>query len=442
LGSSEVADGYKIGVKMRKMSDKSRDIIARDYEVMSSLTRAYDLVVDHAEGSTIYDIEGNSYIDFAASVAVMNIGYGCKKVKEAVFAQMERMAHCGFSDFCAEMPVRLAEKLCRMTEYEKVFFSNSGAEAVEAAMKLAYWYTKRRSMIAFYQAFHGRTLGALSLSCSKVRHKEHFPSLSAVHSPYAYCYRCYLHLEYPGCGMACTTEIEKIVFKRELSPADTAAIVVEPIQGEGGVIVPPPEFHEELRKICDENNVLLIADEIQSGGFRTGKFMAMENFGVKADIVCMSKSIGGGIPLAATLSSRKIMSWPPGTHANTFGGNLLAAAGGLATLEFMESSKLGKKAVEKGKYLMKYLKELQEKFDIIGDVRGIGLMIGVELVEVNKKPAIEKRDLIVKNALEGGLILLVAGDSVIRFVPPLIISQDEMERGLEIFESSLKNTVR
>jgi len=426
---------------MRKMSEKSRDIIDRDYEVISSLTRAYDLVVDHAKGSTIYDIEGNSYIDFAAGVAVMNIGYDCGKVKDAVFAQMGKMAHCGFSDFCAEMPVRLAEKLCSMTEYEKVFFSNSGAEAVEAAMKLAYWYTKRRGMIAFYRAFHGRTLGALSLSCSKIRHKEHFPSLDAIHSPYAYCYRCYRCLEYPDCDMACATEIEEIVFKRELSPADTAAIVVEPIQGEGGIIVPPPEFHKELRKICDEHNVLLIADEIQSGGFRTGKFMGMENFGVKADIVCMSKSIGGGIPLGATLSSKNIMSWPPGTHANTFGGNLLAAAGGLATLEFMESSGLGKKAVEKGKYLMKYLKELQEKFDIIGDVRGIGLMIGVELVEENKKPAMEERDLIVKNALEEGLILLGAGDSVIRFVPPLIIKQDEMEKGLEIFESALKNSV-
>ncbi len=439
--AQKVADRCGIGVKMRKMSEKSRGIIARDYEVMSSLTRAYDLVVDHAEGSTICDIEGNSYIDFAASVAVMNIGYGCKKVKEAVFAQLERMAHCGFSDFYAEMPVRLAETLCRMTEYERVFFSNSGAEAVEAAMKLAYWYTKRRGMIAFHLAFHGRTLGALSLTCSKVRHKEHFPSFSIVHSPYAYCYRCYLGLEYPGCDVACAAEIDKTRFKRELSPADTAAIVVEPIQGEGGVIVPPPAFHKELRKICDENNVLLIADEIQSGGFRTGKFMAMENFGVKADIVCMSKSIGGGIPLGATLSSRKIMSWPPGTHANTFGGNLLAAAGGLATLEFMESSGLGKKAVEKGKHLIKCLKELQEKFDIIGDVRGLGLMIGVELVEENKEPAVEKRDLLVKNALEGGLILLGAGDSVIRFVPPLIITQDEMERGLEIFESALKSSV-
>jgi 4-aminobutyrate aminotransferase len=309
-------------------------------------------------------------------------------------------------------------------------------------MKLAYWYTKRRSFIAFYQAFHGRTLGALSLSCSKVRHKEHFPSLGTIHSPYAYCYRCYFRLEYPGCDMACIKEIEEIIFKRELSPADTAALVVEPIQGEGGIIVPPPEFHKELRKICDENNVLLIADEIQSGGFRTGKFMAMENFGVRADIVCMSKSIGGGIPLGATLSSGKIMSWPPGTHANTFGGNLLAAAGGLATLEFMESSGLGKKALEKGKYLTKYLKELQENFDIIGDVRGIGLMIGIELVEENKKPAIEKRDLIVKNALERGLILLAAGDSVIRFVPPLIISQEEMEIGLEIFQSALKSSVR
>ncbi len=423
---------------MRKITNRSRDIIERDNKVVGSLTRPYELVIDHAEGSTIYDVEGNSYIDFAASVAVMNIGYNCKKVKQAVCSQLEKMVHCGFSDFYAEAPVKLAERLCDMTGYDKVFLSNSGAEAVEAAMKLAFWYTKKSSMIAFYRAFHGRTLGALSLSGSKRRHKEHFPSLRVVHSHYAYCYRCPLNLEYPGCGVACVEEIERTIFKRELSPEDTAAIAVEPIQGEGGFIVPPVEFHKELRRICDENGVLLIADEIQSGGFRTGKFMAMENFGVRADIVCMSKSIGGGIPLGATLSTDRIMSWEPGAHANTFGGNLLAAAGGLATLEFMESSRLGEKAVEKGNYLMKRLNELKDEYPLIGDVRGIGLMIGAELVEENKEPAAEKREQIVRKALDGGLILLPAGDSVIRFVPPLIISRHEIDRGLEIFEDALK----
>src|SRR5659263_657226 len=277
---------------MPNKKDRSRDIISRDHKVASpSLTRSFDLVVDRAQGSTIFDVEGNSYIDFASSVAVMNIGYNCKNVKQAVCAQMEKMVHCGYSDF---------------------------------------------------------------------------------YSDYAYCYRCPLNLEYPGCGISCAKEIERTIFKRELSPKDTAAIVVEPIQGEGGFIVPPPEFHKEIRRICDENDVLMIADEIQSGGFRTGKFMALENFNVRADIVCMSKSIGGGIPLGATLSNSRIMSWPPGTHANTFGGNLLAAAGGFATLEFMESAKLGDKAVEKGNYLIKRLNELKEKYPIIGDVRGIG----------------------------------------------------------------------
>ncbi|MCZ7393590.1 MAG: aspartate aminotransferase family protein [Candidatus Methanoperedens sp.] len=426
---------------MKIKSQKSKEIIRRDNKVVSpSLTRSYELVVDRAEGSTIFDIDGNAYIDFAASVAVMNIGYNCKKVKEAVCAQMEKMVHCGFSDFYSEMPVRLSEKLCDMAGYEKVFLSNSGAEAVEAAMKLAFWYTKKSSMLAFYRAFHGRTLGALSLTSSKIKHKEHFPSLRVVHSHYAYCYRCPLNLEYPQCGISCALEIERTLFKRELSPKDTAAIVIEPIQGEGGFIVPPPEFHKEIRRICDENDVLLIADEIQSGGFRTGKFMAMENFDVRADIVCMSKSIGGGIPLGATLSSSEIMSWPPGAHANTFGGNLLAAAGGLATLEFMESRRLGEKAVEKGNYMQKCLNELKDEYPVIGDVRGIGLMIGVELVKANKDPAIEEREAIVKKALDGGLILLPAGDSVIRFVPPLIIKKNEIDKGLEIFENALKTS--
>lgn len=424
---------------MRTLSRKSVDIIDRDNKVISpSVTRPYDLVIDHAEGSTIFDVDGNSYIDFASGVAVMNIGYNCKKVKDAVCAQMEKMVHCGFSDYYAEMPVRLAEKMCGMTGYERVFLSNSGAEAVEAAMKLAFWYTKKNGMLAFYHAFHGRTLGALSLTSSKIRHKEHFPSLRVVHSYYGYCYRCPFKLEYPECGIYCAKEIERTIFKRVLSPDDTAAIVIEPIQGEGGFIVPPPEFHKEVRRICDEYDILLVADEIQSGGFRTGKFMAMENFDVRADIVCMSKSIGGGIPLGATLSTDEIMSWPSGAHANTFGGNLLAAAGGLATLEFMESNRLGEKAVEKGTYLLKRLNDLKEKYQIIGDVRGIGLMIGVELVEENKDPATEKRGLIVKKAVEEGLILLPAGDSVIRFVPPLIISKKEIDRGLEIFENALK----
>lgn len=425
-------------MRMRKTGDRSRDILRRDSAVMPNLTRPYELVVDRGEGSTLFDVDGNSYLDFAAGVAVMNIGYNCKKVKEAVSAQMDKMVHCGFSDFGAEMPVKLAEKLCRMTGYEKVFLSNSGAEAVEAAMKLAFWYTRRRSMIAFYQAFHGRTLGALSLTSSKVKHKKFFPSLPVVHSHYAYCYRCPLNLEYPGCGGSCALEIEEVIFKRELSSEDTAAIVVEPIQGEGGFIVPPQEFHKELKRICLENDILFVADEIQSGGYRTGKFMALENFGVRADVVCMSKSIGGGIPLGATLSEKEIMSWPAGTHANTFGGNLLAAAGGLATLEFMETKKLGEKAAEKGRYLMKRLKELQESHPVIGDVRGIGLMIGVELVEENRDPATEKCGMVIKNALERGMILLSAGDSVVRFVPPLIITKEEIDRGVEIFEDALK----
>lgn len=425
---------------MNKINHKSRDIIGRDHRVASpSLTRPFDLVVDRAEGSIIFDVEGNSYVDFAASVSVMNIGYNCKEIKEAVCAQMEKMVHCAYSDFYAEEPVKLAEKICKMTGYEKVFLSNSGAEAVEAAMKLAFWYTGRTGMIAFYRAFHGRTLGALSLTCSRIKHKEHFPSLRVIHSDYAYCYRCPFKLEYPGCGIYCAERIERTIFKRELSPKDTAAIVIEPIQGEGGFIVPPPEFHKEIRRMCDENDVLMISDEVQSGGFRTGKFLALENFGVEADIVCMSKSIGGGIPLGATLSSSRIMSWPPGTHANTFGGNLLAAAGGLATLNIMESARLGEKALEKGNYLIQRLNELKEKYPLIGDVRGIGLMIGVELVEDNKTPAVDKRDMIISRSFAGGLILLPAGDSVIRFMPPLIIKQNELDKGLEIFEDALRS---
>jgi len=421
---------------------RAEEIIERDERVISpSLTRSYPLVIDRAEGSKIIDIEGKEYIDFASSVSVMNIGYSCKKVMRAVCDQMRKMVHCGFSDFYAEAPVVLSEKLCKMTGYERVFLSNSGTEAVEAAMKLAYWYTKRGSLISFYQSFHGRTLGSLSLTCSKMRHKENFPSLRVVHAHYAYCYRCPLGLKYPDCGISCAGEIENLIFKRELSPRDVAAIFVEPILGEGGFVVPPKEFHEELRRICSDHDILLVADEIQSGGFRTGKFMALENYDVRADIVCMSKSIGGGIPLGATLASREIMSWPKGAHANTFGGNLLAAAGGLATLEYMEEHKLGEKAKKKGEYMLKKLEALKEEYSLIGDVRGMGLMIGVELVEKDKAPAVEKRDKIVVESFQRGLVLLPAGDSTIRFVPPLIITRDEIDLGLERFEEALKSAL-
>ena len=418
---------------------RAKEIIYRDCNIMSScISRSYPLVMDRARGATITDVEGKTYIDFVAGIAVMNVGHSNPEVSAAVTAQMEKMAHCAFTDFFANPPVRLAEKLKQLSRYDRVFFSNSGTESVEAAIKLAMWKLHRQSVLGFYGAFHGRTLGSLSLTCSAVKHKEHFPTIRAVHAHYGYCYRCPLHLEYPGCGIECARQIETLIFKKELSPKDIAAIVVEPILGEGGYIVPPPEFHHEIRRICDDNDILMVADEVQAGCYRTGTFMAMENFGVRADIVCMAKALGGGLPLGATLSSSSIMDWPPGTHSNTFGGNLLASAASLAALNFMEREDIGARAKQLGDHLMLRLREMQSKYPAIGDVRGLGLMIGVEIVKPDGSIDPDIRDRIVVEGFKEGIVLLPCGDSAIRFSPPLVITKEEADTGMDRFEAALK----
>jgi 4-aminobutyrate aminotransferase len=421
---------------------KAREIIDQDCNIVSACAaRPYPLVVDRAKGSIITDVDGREYLDFVAGIAVMSAGHSNPEVNAAISAQLEKMTHCGYGDFFAEPPVKLAKKLIELSAYSKVFYCNSGTEAVEAAIKLAFWKTKRQNLISFYNAFHGRTLGSLSLTCSKIRQKEHFPSIRTVHSHYAYCYRCPLKLEYPSCGIECAKEIENLIFRRELSPDDTAAVFVEPLQGEGGYIVPPTEFHKEVRKICTDNDVLLVADEVQTGCFRTGPFLAMENFEVRADISCLAKALGAGLPIGAMLADSDLMNWPPGVHSNTFGGNLLASAASLASLEFLERENTQNRVKELGSQIRKRLRELQENFPCIGDVRGLGLMIGVEIVKSDKSVDPIRRDKILREAFKERILLLPCGDSVIRFCPPLVITEDEIDYGLDKFEEAL-NKVR
>jgi len=421
---------------------KAREIIDQDCNIVSACAaRPYPLVVDRAKGSIITDVDGREYLDFVAGIAVMSAGHSNPEVNAAISAQLEKMTHCGYGDFFAEPPVKLAKKLIELSAYSKVFYCNSGTEAVEAAIKLAFWKTKRQNLISFYNAFHGRTLGSLSLTCSKIRQKEHFPSIRTVHSHYAYCYRCPLKLEYPSCGIECAKEIENLIFRRELSPDDTAAVFVEPLQGEGGYIVPPTEFHKEVRKICTDNDVLLVADEVQTGCFRTGPFLAMENFEVRADISCLAKALGAGLPIGAMLADSDLMNWPPGVHSNTFGGNLLASAASLASLEFLERENTQNRVKELGSQIRKRLRELQENFPCMGDVRGLGLMIGVEIVKSDKSVDPIRRDKILREAFKEKILLLPCGNSVIRFCPPLVITEDEIDYGLDKFEEAL-NKVR
>ncbi|MHC1754465.1 MAG: aminotransferase class III-fold pyridoxal phosphate-dependent enzyme [Methanosarcina sp.] len=422
---------------------KAREIIAQDCSMVSAcVSRPYPLVVDRAKGSIIKDIDGKEYIDFVAGIAVMNAGYSNPEVKAAISAQLEKMVHCGYGDFFAEPPLKLAKKLRELSGYSKVFYCNSGTEAVEAAMKLATWKTKRQNFIAFYNSFHGRTLGALSLTCSKVRQKGHFPVIRTVHTHYAYCYRCPMKLEYPSCGIECAKQIENLIFRRELSPEDTAAVFTEPIQGEGGYIVPPPEFHKEVRKICTDNDVLLAADEVQTGCFRTGPFLAMENFEVRADITCLAKALGAGLPIGAMLADSDLMDWPAGVHSSTFGGNLLSSAASLASLEFLEKENTENHVREMGSHIRQRLRELQENFPCIGDVRGLGLMIGAEIVKSDKSIDPVRRDRIIREAFKDGVLLLPCGDSVIRFSPPLVMTDEEADLGLDKFEKALRRAAR
>ncbi len=426
----------------RKPGSRSVKIIERDGKVISpSLTREYSFVFKKAKGCYVWDVDNRKYLDFAAGVAVMNIGHTNPVVEKALHQQIKLASHVGFSDFYAELPVRFVEYLLTFLpkHLNKAFLSNSGTEAVEAAYKLARWHTNKKWVIAFRPSFHGRTMGSLSLTNSKPVQRERFsPFLPVKHALYPYCYRCsFGNKEHDNC-----TDLYLDVLKRKILECNKnlAAIFLEPISGEGGYIVPPKEFVRGVRELCDRYDVLLCDDEVQAGCYRTGKFLAIDNFNVKPDIVSLSKAIGGGIPLGATVANDKIMDWVPGSHANTFGGNLLACAAGIATLKFMREKKLGENAIRIGNYMRKRLEKMKDTYEIIGDVRGIGLMIGVEIVKDknSKKYGIEERSYILCKASERGLILLPAGTSAIRICPPLILTKEQADLGLDIFEDSVK----
>ncbi len=406
---------------------KSSDIIARDRKVISpSLTRELPFVFKKGHGCHVWDADGKHYLDFTACIAVNSIGHDSPVIRKAILRQIKYGIHCAFSDFYAETPVRLAEKLLEfMPGFQKVFLCNSGTESVEAAYKLARWHSDKTWTIAFQGAFHGRTMGSLSMTNSKPVQRERFgPFLPVVHTPYPYAFR--MGMEPEECSQHCLGLLED---RMSAMRDDLAAVFIEPIQGEGGYIVPPANFVKGVRKLCNEYGALLCDDEVQSGCFRTGKFLAIENFGVKPDIVSLSKAIGGGIPLGAMVSTDAIMDWPKGAHANTFGGNLLACAGGIAALDFMKQKKLGENAVRIGKIIMKGLESM--KGDVIVDVRGIGLMIGVEICD-----SVERTRMMMQ-AMENGLLLLPAGDSCIRICPPLTLTKGEALKGLEILEECL-----
>lgn len=412
--------------------------------VSPSYTRIYPLVAEKGEGLWIYDVDGNLFLDFTAGIAVCSTGHCHPEVVAAIKKQADRLLHMSGTDFYYTPQIILAEKLALLAggkDGNRVFFGNSGAEAVEAAFKLARWHTRRELNLAFFGAFHGRTMGALSLTASKTVQKKHYnplvPGITHIHYPY--CYRCPYNLSCPECGLACVHWIEDTLFRTTIPPEEVAAIFVEPIQGEGGYIVPPPEFHIELKKIAEKYGILYIADEVQSGMGRTGKMFAMENFGVIPDMIALAKGIASGMPLGALVARSDIMDWEAGSHASTFGGNPVSCQAALATIRLLQEE-LMKNAAFQGKHLKDGLLELQKLHECMGDVRGLGLMIAVELVRdrAGKKPDKAVRDKIIQNAFNKGLLLLGCGENSIRFCPALTVNSEEIDTCLAIFEESVK----
>lgn len=423
------------------------DWVARDEKVISnSFTRYYPLVVESGRGARVTDTDGNEYLDFTSGLGTALTGHCHPEIVKAITDQAGKLIHMSGTDFYYSSQIRFAEELGKMIPEmvpQKAFLSNSGTEANEAALKLARYASKRPQFIAFQGAFHGRTMGALSLTGSKtVQKRSFFPMMPGVtHVPYPNCYRCPINLKYPSCQIACVDMIREEVFKTILPPDEVAAIFIEPVQGEGGYLVPPPDYFKKLKILADEFGILIVTDEVQSGSGRTGRFLAIEHFGITPDIVTLAKGIASGMPLGVTLSRASLMTWGPGSHANTFGGHPLSCEAALKTLELLRNG-LMENAARVGAYLLKRLQEMKLKRRLIGEVRGLGLMIGVELVKdkESKERAVEERNELIEACFKKGFLILGCGQNTVRLIPPLVITEKEGDEALALFEEALHET--
>ena len=423
--------------------------VARDEALMSpSYTRSYPLVVKSGRACRITDVDGNEFLDFTAGIAVNSTGHCHPEVVKAIQDQAANLIHISGTDFYYDLMPRLAERLSAIAPMpgpHRVYYGNSGAEAVECALKLARYHTGRQHVIGFYGSFHGRTMGALSLTSSKVQQRRRFaplvPGVSHIFYPNPYRQSDGSPRSAHELGLSCARFLEEKVFKTTVPPEEVAAIFVEPIQGEGGYIVPPDSFLQELRAICDKHGILLVVDEIQSGAGRTGKWWAIEHTGVQPDMVLIAKGIASGMPISICMTRAAVMDWVPGSHGSTFAGNPLALAAALATMDIIEREAMANAATV-GSAALERLKTWPAKHKIVGDVRGRGLMLGVEIIESSddrlaKKPAGALRDRIVDLAFERGLLLLGCGENTIRLCPPLIVTQPETDIALDLLEESI-----
>jgi 4-aminobutyrate aminotransferase len=418
---------------------------ADDRLISPSYTRSYPLVAKRGRGLRVEDVDGNEFLDFAAGIAVTSTGHCHPEVVAAIQKQAAELIHISGTDFYNEPLTDLAEKLSAVAPMpgpHRFFYGNSGAEAVECALKLARYHTGRQHIIAFLGAFHGRTMGALSLTASKPQQKRRFaplvPGVTHVRYPYAYRGCTGGPQEEEEFSLGCARYIEEKLFKTIVPPEEVAAIFVEPIQGEGGYVVAPDNFLRELRGICDRHGILLVVDEVQSGAGRTGKWWAIEHSGVQPDIVCMAKGIASGMPLGVCMSRAEIMDWVPGSHASTFGGNPVSIAAALATIDILEREAIDN-AAKVGAKILERLQGWKKTHPLVGDVRGRGLMIGVELVKdkTTREPAPALRNRVEALAFEKGLMILGCGETSIRLCPPLVVSEEEATVALDILEECL-----
>jgi 4-aminobutyrate aminotransferase len=421
-------------------------LIERDALVSSpSYTRCYPLVAARGEGAIVEDVDGNRFLDFSAGIAVVATGHCHPRVVEAIQRQAATLIHMSGTDFYYPNFVALAETLARIAPIEgkrRVYFGNSGTEAMEAALKLAKYATGRDKFIAFTGAFHGRTMGALSLTGRRAVQRKGFgPFLPGIfHTPYAYCYRCPFGKSPDTCAVECARNIEDSLLKTVLPAEEVAAIVLEPVQGEGGYVVPPRKFIDEIREIAARHGMLVIFDEVQSGMGRTGKMWAADHFHASPDIIAAAKGIASGMPLGAMIARAELMTWSSGAHASTFGGNPVSIEAALVTIQLLEQELIDN-AAKIGAYMLERMRDWPSRFPLVGDVRGVGLMLGVELVrdQKTKEKAPVERDLVVEMAFQRGLLLLGAGENTIRLSPPLIINRDQADFALVTLEDCLRN---
>jgi 4-aminobutyrate aminotransferase len=426
----------------------AKRVLEADEKIISpSYTRSYPLVAKSGRGIVVTDVDGNEFFDFSAGIAVTSTGHCHPEVVAAIQKQAGELIHMSGTDFYYENMVQLAERLSKiapMAGPHRAYFGNSGAEAIECALKLARYHTKRQNVIAFFGAFHGRTMGALSLTASKPQQRRRFAPLvpGVTHVRYPDVYR--------GCdggaqeaekfALGCARFIEEKLFKTTLPPEEVAAIFVEPVQGEGGYVVAPTVFMQELRRICDRHGILLVVDEVQSGVARTGKWWAVEHTGVEPDMVCIAKGIASGMPLGITLTRAEIMDWVPGSHASTFGGNPVAVAAALATLDVIEKEHLLENSTSVGNHIMQRMADWPKRLKLVGDIRGRGLMIGVDIVKdkVTKEHGNVERDRIVEMAFERGVLFLGCGPSSIRLCPPLVVTKEEADVAVDVLEECIQ----